>query len=402
MRLHDLGQKVDAILVTGDIAFAAKEEEYKAAYKWLSELADACSCPMESVFVVPGNHDVNRTTNIQRGAAQNVHRVILSHKNAKDKENEFFRQLNDKDTGHALFASLEEYNIFAARFACNVYPKEKLFWIQNIELEYGVTLRLFGLTSTLLSGVDGKDDLPRQNLYLSPFQTVLNPENNVVNAVMSHHPPDWFNDADDVDDAIRARASLHFFGHKHRQRNYCDSNYVRFSSGAVNPDRHEPGWEPGYNLINICVAKEDMNCYLDISANVMIWQSDPDGFHPKRFGNADFLSHRLPIGARQLAPASPAKSIEVETAPMDTGGVAHKIVKMEATMSDEHTRNIVLRFWNLRTSERREVAIKLGIIESNELALPEAERYDRALRRASEHGLLEQLAAEVKIRENAR
>ncbi len=400
-RCQGAGRKVDAILVTGDIANAGKEKEYKAAYKWLSELAEACSCEMESVFVVPGNHDVDRKINAERAAVQNVHKAILSDKSPKALEKQFLRQFNDADAGHALFASLEEYNIFAARFGCNVYPTEKLCWMQDIELEHDVTLRLFGLTSTLLSGVDGEKDQPRQNLYMSPFQTVLNPEDNVVNVVLSHHPPDWLIDADDVDDAIRARATLHFFGHKHRQRNFCDTNYVRFSAGAVNPDRHEPGWEPGYNLINIDVAKESLRCYIDVRAEIMIWQTDPNGFKPKRFGDTEFLKHRVPVRARQIAPVAVShSSVEKELVAVEE--LAPETVKVEATMSDEHSRNIVLRFWNLRASERREVATKLGIIESDEIALPEAERYDRALRRASERGLLEELAAEVKIREDAR
>jgi len=38
----------------------------------------------------------------------------------------------------------------------------------------------------LLSGRDGKDDA-RDNLYLSPLQTVLEPADDIVNLVLTHH-----------------------------------------------------------------------------------------------------------------------------------------------------------------------------------------------------------------------
>src|SRR5690606_33207272 len=58
MRCETLGS-VGAILVGGDIAFKGDKVEYESAFKWFSELADACGCPLERVFVVPGNHDVD-------------------------------------------------------------------------------------------------------------------------------------------------------------------------------------------------------------------------------------------------------------------------------------------------------------------------------------------------------
>ena len=53
-------------------------------------------------------------------------------------------------------------------------------------------------------------------------------------------------------------------------------------------------------------------------------------------------------------------------------------------MSTERTRNLVLRFWSLASSERREIALALGLIEMKDMELPEAERYGRALMRAGE------------------
>jgi len=61
----------------------------------------------------------------------------------------------------------------------------------------------------------------------------------------------------------------------------------------------------------------------------------------------------------------------------------------------------VFRFWNLTTSQRREIALKLDLIDRDELKLPEPERYGRALLRAGERSVLDQVAREVAQRERS-
>jgi len=68
-------------------------------------------------------------------------------------------------------------------------------------------------------------------------------------------------------------------------------------------------------------------------------------------------------------------------------------------MGDANTRNLVYRFWQLKSSERREIALLLELITEEELRDPEPERYGRALIRASERGKLDELAREVMQRE---
>jgi 3',5'-cyclic AMP phosphodiesterase CpdA len=76
---------VDAILVGGDIAFAGAAEEYEAAYQWLKELAEACACPLEWIFVIPGNHDVDRRVIQNNLSCRNsLHAVATA--NASDRE----------------------------------------------------------------------------------------------------------------------------------------------------------------------------------------------------------------------------------------------------------------------------------------------------------------------------
>jgi len=389
---------VDAILVSGDIAYKGLKDEYDAAYLWLTELANACGCVLERIYVIPGNHDVNRTT-ARDQSVRNVHRAISGAPDGT-REGELRAQFLHPETGQALMEPIAEYNKFAARFICQVYTPERLFWYQDLPLDGDTTLRIYGLTSTLLSGADGQDDR-RMGLYLSPLQTVLDPVDGVVNLVMCHHPPDWLMDQDEVEDAFNGRAMLQFVGHKHRTRIHRDTHYTRFSAGAVNPDRNVQGWEPGYNFVRLFVTTEAGHRYLNLEAHLLVWQTNPDMFRPKSAAHDDpIYRHRmrlpnLPTVRAQSAVTSVAMSPVVMLQP-DPYAVAEK----ETTMSDRDTRNLVLRFWDLASSQRREIAVELNLLEPGELTeLPEPERYGRALTRAGERGLLERVAEEIEKRE---
>jgi len=394
---------VDAILVSGDIAFHGMAEEYSAASEWLADLASACGCQIERVYVVPGNHDVDRNVITGQASVRNAQQAI--GRAAPDRrERELLVQFQDGEAGRSLFAPLGAYNEFAARFSCQVYPPERLFWQQDLEVDEKTVIRIHGLTSTLLSGAgvpSGRDD-SRESLYLSPLQTALDPLDGVVNLVLCHHPPDWFMDADVAEDAICGRAAIHLFGHKHRQRFSRDENYVRFSAGAVNPNRYEVGWEPGYNIIRLTVSERAGARYLDVEAQLLVWQARPDMFRPKMVNQTDVVfRHTLPIRGVVATARLPASRGNTSAAdgprasnPVEAAG------DTEAAMSNVHARNLVFRFWSLASSKRREIAEGLRLIEPAEIALPETERYGRALMRASERGLLEQLAEEIDRMEN--
>ena len=257
-------------------------------------------------------------------------------------------------------------------------------------------LRVYGLTSVFLSGAGGRDDT-RDGLYLSPLQTVFDPVDDVVNLVMSHHPPDWFMDQDDVDEKICNRSAIHLFGHKHRQRIHKDGNYIRFSAGALNPDRNERAWQPAYNLIDVHLTGDGSSRALEIEAHLLQWQDNPERYRPVlTVQGEEVFRHRILIPCRaraaaELVTAQPTATSEPEHAEPRTD--------VEAAMSDESTRNLVFRFWKLTISQRREVALGLGLIDRAELALPEPERYGRALLRAGQRGLLDQVAREIAQRE---
>ena len=379
---------VDAIFVTGDIAFGGVPEEYAAALAWLSNLAEAARCTLDKIFVVPGNHDVNRDLIKKSPATQNAQAFIAEARNI---DSECTRQFRDADTSRALLAPLQAYNEFAKEFNCQVLPAS-LCWRQDLELGGGIWLRIHGMTSTVLSGAvqpGGDQNDPRTFLYLPRSQIVLDPVPGFVNAVLCHHPPDWFRNQDEINTAVNGRAIMQFFGHKHLRRLNRDIEYVRVSAGAVSPERDKPQWSPGYNLVEIKVAQGDTRKHIEFIITSLNWQENPDMFVPALDLNRQAVfSYSIPLPDD----GSTVPTIDITPA---AASVPPAIVA-EVQVSTERSRNIIRRFWQLTVGQRFEIATSLGLIDPLAAAdHSELELYEGIFRRAAERDLLDQLIDQV-------
>lgn len=399
--MRDLAKQVEilgdvgAILVGGDIAFKADPQEYDTARTWIAQLAQISGCPKERIFMVPGNHDVDRGMIKSSIPIQNIQHAVASSSLAQ-RTARLRQQLDDEDSGQNLLKPHGAYNAFAAPFGCQIWP-EKPFWHQDIPLDGGVTLRIYGLTSTLLSGKFGDDDDPK-DLFLGTFQTVLNPVPNTANLVLVHHPLDWLDDGEAVDVALSNRAAFHLFGHKHKQRAVLAADYVRLGAGAVNPSLDEQPYDPGYNLIKLKVVGAGADRTIKVELHQRRMQAEPELFVPilTNSGEAIFRSSisvpmeaAIPGGA---PPAVPALAVAPAAA---APGAGNEMQDAEAAMGEADTRDLLYRFWNLSSSQRREIVQGLGLLEAGEMKLPEPERYGRALIRAGARNLIDQVAAAV-------
>ena len=59
-QIERLGTRLDFVAVTGDIAFAGQAREYNSASKFLETLLNRLQVDRDCLFIVPGNHDINR------------------------------------------------------------------------------------------------------------------------------------------------------------------------------------------------------------------------------------------------------------------------------------------------------------------------------------------------------
>src|SRR5262249_3162030 len=116
---------LDAVLVTGDIAYAGQEEQYAEAEAWLPGVAQAAGFAKERVYVVPGNRGVEWWGAQDRG----LPRLIRS---LREGDEPFDRALGEESDqlsrplGHSL--------AFGARLSPDC---GRLFWVQEIVARAG-------------------------------------------------------------------------------------------------------------------------------------------------------------------------------------------------------------------------------------------------------------------------
>ena len=76
----DLGKEdrnqFDAILVTGDVAYHGRADEFARAKAWLEDVRKATGSSPESLFVVPGNHDVNQAIASKDSSLWELHQSL--------------------------------------------------------------------------------------------------------------------------------------------------------------------------------------------------------------------------------------------------------------------------------------------------------------------------------------
>jgi predicted MPP superfamily phosphohydrolase len=395
--LNDIGKMVsrlgpvDAILVSGDIAFKGHPQEYKAATDWLLEAARIANCPRNQIYTVPGNHDVIREI-AGNSKVQDARKRITAHKPGSARDQELHKSLLHEESGMMLLRPLHEYNLFAASFGCDLLP-EPPFWIHELVLAPGWKLRMHGLTTTILSGPD--DDIKGQ-LYLGALQRAFAPRDGIIYLAVLHHPPDWLADGDELDEALGNHCALQLLGHKHRNRYLPGANSIRFAAGAVNPSRTEGGWEPGYNLITVRMIEDGGKHSLKTEGYLQIWQSNPDRFISKKTeDDEEVFVHTMPIRRKPSAileeGVEELRAMNTKTNKISTPGAVNS-----GPVLQDAERDMVFDFWQLSPSQRRKIMQSLNLLEKSDDELPETQRYRLAFRRAREGGMIQRLEELVK------
>ena len=373
---------VDAILVTGDIAYRGHSDEYKAAITWFDEVARAAGCRKERVYVVPGNHDVDRSIIEQDEEVRCAQKAILHAPDEQAKERALDAQLGHDDSAAAMFRPMAAYNDIAKRYDCQIYPSRE-FWDHLLRIDEQTVLRLRGLTSTLLSGIEG-DDRVRVTLFMGARQLSVGPKPGVVNLVMAHHPPDWMFDQATVENRLLGAPNIVLFGHKHQQQVRRDvDGFMMFSAGSVNPDRYEQGWKPAYNFIRITIDGDDETRAAMVRVWQREWQDNPNGFRPKvnLERETPYFDHQISVvgvSMEEAANGEPSKVLaEGGMTPVNDqdGSPASEDVSVQGPVE----RNLNTRFWDLRSDKRRQVMIEMGEIGEDEVIADELKQYHDAL-----------------------
>jgi len=385
-----IGATPDAVLVSGDVAFAGAPEEYEYAISWLDKLCRDCGTTLSAVFVIPGNHDVIRSI-ASRPLVQVLHRDI---KNASEGALDGLLRglLSDEEASRLLYEALGSYNNFASQFFCDLLPPNRTIAKRDIHLNDRSILRMSGINSAFVSSAADVE----KSLFIDPSSFQLIREHGVEHLVICHHPYAWLKQGEAFEDFLGSAARIHLFGHVHTNRILTGRDWVRIAASAAHPDRTEPGWEPGYNLIEVKVEGTGPNRFLEIDAHVRVWQQRPGIFRAKvdRNGAAVF-KQRIKLDPWTPPPPEvlPKMDGETNTVAVEQQGTVQK----PATRSDpmDPLRDIKVRFYKLTLSQKSAIAGKLNLLEEEDSNQPDFERFRRAFLRARDRGQVNDLKQAV-------
>lgn len=207
------GRSLDFALVTGDLAFSGKPNEYELVKAFLTAISDASGVPREKFFCVPGNHDVDRgkQTLCFVGARQR-----LTSANAVDSI------LAPDDNLRTLLERQRAYRNFQACFfagQARMPTADGLAYIASLKID-DVVVAIVGLDSAWLSD-GGESD--RGNLLIGERQLLcaIDAMNNCkphVVIAMAHHPLHLLREFDRVAAQNHISNNCDFFhcGHLHQ------------------------------------------------------------------------------------------------------------------------------------------------------------------------------------------
>lgn len=233
--------KPETMFVTGDIAFSGAADQYADAQVWLNKVAATHAIARERIFIVPGNHDIDR--NVDR-KNRNVNRMIGNLRDGRDLLDEVFDNADDRAQ---LTSRMAAYLEFAAKYPALQKP-DPLYWAHAFVTPNGLPVRVIGLPTPLLAA--GDIDKGKLRLGKTPLAATLNEahKDREFVLVLTHHPlrDGWLADQHDVDGYVRNRAHVHLFGHVHEAdsemaRSGSGAGILRIAAGAVHGDNLPPG-----------------------------------------------------------------------------------------------------------------------------------------------------------------
>lgn len=272
-KLNEADKRIDYIFICGDIANKGQQDEFDSASEYIDKICKDVGCSVENVFVVPGNHDLNRE------AGDKGFRSIISGALSFDMQNNTYLDdviLKRNDFAKTMYAPFEAYNNFAKKYLCweplmdkvltakgdfVIADLDNMYFHDNLEFDGDIKISITCVNTALncdCSDFNGENNGHKQMLpKRSYFRN--NTGKQELRIIMGHHPLEFLTSKIEVEDYLNTHYQIQLFGHVHRQKVVGD-NYVRVMSGALNPPRsqnHSDVYLPIYNIIEITQIKEN-------------------------------------------------------------------------------------------------------------------------------------------------
>jgi UDP-2,3-diacylglucosamine pyrophosphatase LpxH len=171
----------DLIFATGDIAFSGKPDEYKLATEFFDDILEAAGLQRTNLFVVPGNHDVDRQWGVQ------LNRTLNSRGDADDY---FVPGIPKLHLTYKLGAFVDWYSKYFS--GIRELPKDSTCGPVEVVDVRGQRLGILPINSSLFC----QDDTDHDKLFVGRRCLNLAVEDlkkldSIIRIALLHHPLDW-------------------------------------------------------------------------------------------------------------------------------------------------------------------------------------------------------------------
>jgi len=242
--------KPNVLIITGDIAFSGKTEEYNKALEYIQSIATVCEINNKRIFIIPGNHDVDRDM---------IDKRHIGWWYAFKTEEEVTGNLSSEDSFPKIIAKSQAYMEFFKKCMSNDIQIGK-FGQYLCKLQYDTEngkkeVIIAGLNSSLFCGYDGDENgkLALGMEQVNFFDQTINPDEDIVITCI-HHPFKCFHPCEQTTLNILQRFSdVILSGHVHEASNSAirDGSVgetIFITAGASYKKREQ---ENGFNIIEL-------------------------------------------------------------------------------------------------------------------------------------------------------
>jgi predicted phosphodiesterase len=280
-------ENIDFVVFSGDLTYNGRKEEFETIKKELLDpLLKACGdLDPSRLFIVPGNHDLNRDD------FELLPSALLHHLTDADAK----CWLNDERKRAEVLKPFYEFANFIS-----AYTKQKNAIFGSVcELNLdGNRIALIGLNSALMCGrkdQNGDDDDERNILVGEPqIQDIFNRiSGSDIKIAVLHHPFDWLARFDRryVEERLTNECDFILNGHQHHPvvkqiSKTVPGYYVHISTGAAYDNRipKDPLYINAYNLVHLdLTAKQGVVFLRHWNNSLTEWTEDRDSLPDAKF-----------------------------------------------------------------------------------------------------------------------
>jgi len=304
------GLKPDFVAFTGDVAYHGTTSEYEIATREFFEpLLLALDLPRERLFIVPGNHDINRRkTSLLKNISTNIRTA-----------DDIRKMLDDQHNKEVILSPLAEYRTFVRSLLPDFrFTDGALGSFQQIISKGGFRIHILGLNSAWLSGFNtarggavedmGKLAIGEIQLHMKEIGQ------SDLTIALVHHPFEWLLEIDRnvVEHRLSNTANIILRGHLHRadliSLSSTSGKVVIIPCGSIFDSRHSPN---AYNIVQINLRTGEGTAYLRrFNSRRNEWQKDTESTGDQGDGQVLF---RVPkfwwAAAVSSAPQEPSRSV---------------------------------------------------------------------------------------------